>query len=660
LKPEAPRSGRTGAAEYHDNERTCEGDTITETTEQSREVGKKKKRISASDLERYGFCPLSWWLQLQGEDARGEQVKKGIEKHEELAKIAWKVFLSDQKSRSYEFLLIMFSIVVIMLSGFAFLLYLSQLPEYYEVISFYLNLFSIVWLFLAFAFFTTVVYKDRKIKKLKERYKKVTPEERAYFPFKTRETDGEIPWAMDVSSDKWELGKWFFMVALALGICSAIINVFPNTVEIYLFIFGAICWLILSVFFFYYLNSKDKKNAPRFFVRNGEYKTISSAIVATGLAIFAVLVTYYDMSAMGKILAWSSLLWASAALFFFYSSVKMVTFISRQYSVFYLKFFHKDPTQLSASELLRLLIKRREQYRKGCVWLVVISLFLAISGFVMNYVKGLPDTIREMLGRLLLVIALIWLIGAFIILYYLLKNVGRAKRIRNETGIEEGRIDYVDSLERREDTLYGKILNISGKPDIILEHEGYFIPEEVKTGKIPRGPYFSHILQLAAYLKLVEDNYGIRPPYGYIQYGDQEENRYMIHFDSKLEALLAEKVHDMEKLMERGEVHRNHRRVGKCGNCSRRTVCPENLTRKDKDRDYGSKADTEDIAKGSILEVSIKDIGKKGDGIAKMHGKIIFVPGAGKGETVKVKILDIKGRLAFAEKERTESKSVDN
>ena len=642
----------------NENGKKCEGDIITETTDEH--LGVKKKRISASDLERFGFCPLSWWLQLQGEDARGEQVKKGIEKHQELAKVAWKVFLRDQKSRSYEFLLIMFSIVVIMLSGFALLLYLSQVPKYFHVISFYLNLFSIVWLFLAFAFFTTVVYKDRTIKKLKERYKNVPPEEKAYFPFKTRETDVEVPWSMDVSNEKWELGKWFFMVALALGICSAVINLFPNAVEIYLFIFGAICWLILSLFFFYYLNKKDKTITPRFFVRNGEYKTISSAIVATGLAIFAVLVTYYDMSAMGKILAWSSLLWASAALFFFYSSVKMVTFISGQYSDFYLKFFHKDPTQLSASELLRLLIKRREQYRKGCVWLVVISLFLAISGFVMNYVKGLPDIMREMLGRLLLVIALIWLIGAFIILYYLLKNVGQAKRIRNETGIEEGRIDYVDSLDRREDTLYGKILNISGKPDIILEHEGYFIPEEVKTGKIPRGPYFSHILQLSAYLKLVEDNYGIRPPYGYIQYGDREDNRYKIHFDDKLEALLTEKVHDMEKLMKLGEVHRNHRRIGKCSNCSRRTVCHENLARKDRDKDQGSQAGSGEIVKGSVLEVTIMDLGKKGDGIAKMHGKVIFVPGAEKGEKIRVKILDIKGRLAFAEKERPESASVEN
>jgi len=551
----------------------------------------------------------------------------------------------------------MFSIVVIMLSAFALLLYLSRVPEYFGVISFYLNLFSIVWLFLAFAFFVTVVYKDRAIKRMKERYQGVTAEEEALFTQKTRDTDGEIPWLTETTGEKWELGKWFFVVALALGICGVITFLFPETVEIYLLIFGAIFWLALSLGFFYFLNVKDKTKFPNFFTKNGEYKTISSAIVATGLAIFAVLVTYYKMSDLGKILAWSSLLWASAALFFFYTSVKMVAFLSRQYSDFYMKIFHKDPSDLSASELLRLLIRRREQYRKGCIWLVVVSLFLAMSGFVMNYVKGLPDPVREVLGRLLLVIALIWLMGAFIILYYLLKNAKQAKKYRDDKGIEEGRIDYVDLMDKKESTLFGKTLKISGKPDIILEKDGYYIPEEIKTGKIPRGPYFSHILQLAAYLKLVEDNYGIRPLFGYIQYGDKEENRYKIHYDKKLENLLVEKVGDIEELKKTGDVHRNHRRYGKCSNCSRRTVCPENLAnedprKKEKRHFNGDRKPAREstLKEGDIEDVTITDIGKKGDGLTRVNGRVIFIPGVEKGEKLRIRITKIHSNIAFAVK----------
>ncbi len=544
-----------------------------------------------------------------------------------------------------------------MLSAFALLLYLSRVPEYFGVISFYLNLFSIVWLFLAFAFFVTVIYKDRAIKRMKERYKGVTKEEEALFIQKTRDSDGEIHWLTESTGEKWELAKWFFVVALAMGMCGVITFLFPERVEIYLLIFGAIFWLILSLLFFYFLNNKNKAKFPKFLTNNGEYKTISSAIVATGLAIFAVLVTYYELSDLGKILAWSSLLWASAALFFFYSSVKMVAFLSRQYSDFYMKIFHKDPADLSASELLRLLIRRREQYRKGCIWLVVVSLFLAMSGFVMNYVKGLPDPVREVLGRLLLIIALIWLIGAFVILYYLLKNVRRAKKYRDDKGIEEGRIDYVDLMEKKESTLFGKTLNISGKPDIILEKDGYYIPEEIKTGKIPRGPYFSHILQLAAYLKLVEDNYGIRPLFGYIQYGDKEENRYKIHYDNKLEGLLAEKVGDMQKLMKTRDVHRNHRRFGKCSNCSRRTVCPENLAKGNQDKSgkkrskaHGKIHRESNLKEGDIEEVIITDIGKKGDGLTRVHGRVIFVPGVVKGERIRIRITKIQSNIAFAAK----------
>jgi len=54
------------------------------------------------------------------------------------------------------------------------------------------------------------------------------------------------------------------------------------------------------------------------------------------------------------------------------------------------------------------------------------------------------------------------------------------------------------------------------------------------------------------------------------------------------------------------------------------------------------------LKEGSSYDVTIKDIGKKGDGVA-FHGKfIIYVPGAIKGSLVKVKIEKISGTVAFA------------
>ncbi|MFO7619536.1 MAG: translation initiation factor IF-2 subunit beta [Thermoplasmata archaeon] len=52
---------------------------------------------------------------------------------------------------------------------------------------------------------------------------------------------------------------------------------------------------------------------------------------------------------------------------------------------------------------------------------------------------------------------------------------------------------------------------------------------------------------------------------------------------------------------------------------------------------------------GNTYDVLIQDLGKKGDGIAKLDKYIIFVPGTTKGTTVKIKITNISGTSAFAQ-----------
>jgi translation initiation factor 2 subunit 2 len=52
---------------------------------------------------------------------------------------------------------------------------------------------------------------------------------------------------------------------------------------------------------------------------------------------------------------------------------------------------------------------------------------------------------------------------------------------------------------------------------------------------------------------------------------------------------------------------------------------------------------------GNTYDVLIQDLGKKGDGIAKLDKYIIFVPGVSKGTTVKIKITNISGTSAFAQ-----------
>lgn len=54
------------------------------------------------------------------------------------------------------------------------------------------------------------------------------------------------------------------------------------------------------------------------------------------------------------------------------------------------------------------------------------------------------------------------------------------------------------------------------------------------------------------------------------------------------------------------------------------------------------------LSEGATCEVTIKDIGKKGDGVAFLDKYIIYVPGSVKGSTVKIKIQKISGTVAFA------------
>ncbi len=67
------------------------------------------------------------------------------------------------------------------------------------------------------------------------------------------------------------------------------------------------------------------------------------------------------------------------------------------------------------------------------------------------------------------------------------------------------------------------------------------------------------------------------------------------------------------------------------------------------DRGFGS--DTPKPVKvGDEIDVTIEAVAAKGDGIAKKEGFVIFVPGAKQGETIKVRITDVKNRYAMGEK----------
>jgi len=173
-------------------------------------------------------------------------------------------------------------------------------------------------------------------------------------------------------------------------------------------------------------------------------------------------------------------------------------------------------------------------------------------------------------------LGLVWLLAASMFLYVSAKNTERAFRARSKTGIAAGKVvDVGASGESGDGIMTSPTYGLRGLPDVVLRVEDELIPVEVKTGRVPRGPLFSHILQLAAYCLLIEERQGRPPPYGVLQYG--KHVRHEIDYDDELKWTLVNKLIEMRQHIRTGEVHRNHRRPGKCASCSRREGCSERL-----------------------------------------------------------------------------------
>lgn len=212
-------------------------------------------------------------------------------------------------------------------------------------------------------------------------------------------------------------------------------------------------------------------------------------------------------------------------------------------------------------------------------WKMKFEAVVVVSGMVVTIIAILSIPlvliVDKKVGLIFEILALVWLIGATVVLYFALKRHESIGDKKVEQGIKEGEVNYVDDAEakHRSEVLMSELHNLSGRPDYILKINNKFIPVEIKTGRVPKGPLFSHIIQLACYMLIIENNFGT-PPYGILRYGDRE---HKIDYTEDLRRTLLEKIAEMRTILRTNEAHRNHRRPGKCRSCSRRDKCPERL-----------------------------------------------------------------------------------
>ncbi len=69
----------------------------------------------------------------------------------------------------------------------------------------------------------------------------------------------------------------------------------------------------------------------------------------------------------------------------------------------------------------------------------------------------------------------------------------------------------------------------------------------------------------------------------------------------------------------------------------------------DRDNSYDGGRNSAPIKVGEEHEVKIEDVGRDGDGIARIEGFVVFVTGAKVGDEVKIKINSTRRNFAFAE-----------
>jgi CRISPR-associated exonuclease Cas4 len=148
---------------------------------------------------------------------------------------------------------------------------------------------------------------------------------------------------------------------------------------------------------------------------------------------------------------------------------------------------------------------------------------------------------------------------------------------RKEAGLPGGRIIYTDThgWGKVEKPLFYTALELTGKPDYLIQQKGQIIPVEVKSGRAPEAPYDSHIYQLAAYCLLVEKTYHTRPPYGIIHY----ENRdFAIDYTRELENALIDLLVEMKRDEHKRNIPRSHEQPGRCAKCGYGNICDQRLT----------------------------------------------------------------------------------
>ncbi|MEC8875070.1 MAG: PD-(D/E)XK nuclease family protein, partial [Candidatus Thermoplasmatota archaeon] len=200
--------------------------------------------------------------------------------------------------------------------------------------------------------------------------------------------------------------------------------------------------------------------------------------------------------------------------------------------------------------LKNLLVEEEKSRETSTTLTTIIGLIMGVVtvALIILWISS-NDSVTPNLGAILLIIGIGWMLVASFFLYKLLVTTEKIDKLRDDYNLGEEAIEAPDGLTRETPILKSRKYNLAGRPDYLIKENDLRFPVEVKTGRRPKAPFFSHVLQIGAYCLLSEETFGTIPKYGQIRYGFENEP-HNVEWEPKLKTLVVEKIEEMNDILD--------------------------------------------------------------------------------------------------------------
>ena len=150
------------------------------------------------------------------------------------------------------------------------------------------------------------------------------------------------------------------------------------------------------------------------------------------------------------------------------------------------------------TSLTNLLVEEKKSRETSSTLLTVVGMIMGVVTIAV-IILFFMDSLRVNLGIILLIIGIGWMLVASFFLYKLLVSTEKIDKLRDDYKLGEETSETPEDLTDDTPILKSSTYNLAGRPDFIIKKGDDRIPVEIKTGRPPKAPFFSHVLQIGAY-----------------------------------------------------------------------------------------------------------------------------------------------------------------